>query len=92
MLFASEMIGAVRGVDPETGHRFDDTKYLLDSISSLSDADRRAIYGGNALRVFGRLEGVLKSAAKSGVKSSGVESAPGPVLKSVVKSVEGGGK
>lgn len=61
VLFASEMIGAVRGVDPETGHRFDDTKYLLDSIDTLSDADRRAVYGGNALRVFGRLAGVLES-------------------------------
>ncbi|MDN3354112.1 amidohydrolase family protein [Actinomadura sp. DC4] len=61
VLFASEMIGAVRGVDPETGHRFDDTKYLLESIESLGDADRRAVFGGNALRVFGRLEGVLKS-------------------------------
>ena len=59
VLFASEMIGAVRGVDPETGHAFDDTKYLLDSIGSLTEADRAAVYGGNALRVFGRLEGVL---------------------------------
>jgi 4-oxalmesaconate hydratase len=49
------MIGAVRGIDPETGHRFDDTLALLDSIGSLSDDDRRAIYGGNALRVFPRL-------------------------------------
>jgi 4-oxalmesaconate hydratase len=61
VLFASEMIGAVRSVDPETGHRFDDVKYLLDSIASLSSADRKAVYGDNALRVFGRLEGVLKS-------------------------------
>ncbi|WP_405951750.1 amidohydrolase [Streptomyces prunicolor] len=61
ILFASEMIGAVRSVDPETGHRFDDTKHLLDSLDTLSDTDRGAIYGGNALRVFGRLEGVLKS-------------------------------
>lgn len=61
ILFASEMIGAVRGVDPETGHRFDDTKYLLDSLDSLAEADRRAVYGGNALRVFGRLESVLAS-------------------------------
>jgi 4-oxalmesaconate hydratase len=54
ILFASEMIGAVRGIDPETGHRFDDTKYLLDSID-MPDADRQAIYGGNAQRVFARL-------------------------------------
>jgi 4-oxalmesaconate hydratase len=63
VLFASEMIGAVRGVDPQTGHRFDDVKYLLDSVDSLSAADREAVYGGNALRVFGRLEGALKTVA-----------------------------
>jgi 4-oxalmesaconate hydratase len=66
VLFASEMIGAVRAVDPDTGRRFDDTKYLLDSIETLSDAGRQAVYGGNALRVFGRLEGVLKSSATKG--------------------------
>ncbi|WP_406005479.1 amidohydrolase [Streptomyces sp. NBC_00637] len=63
VLFASEMIGAVRSVDPETGRRFDDTKYTLDSIGSLSDTDRQAVYGGNALRVFARLDGVLKARA-----------------------------
>jgi 4-oxalmesaconate hydratase len=64
VLFASEMIGAVRGVDPETGRHFDDTKFLLDGIGSLTDPDREAIYGGNALRVFGRLENTLKEAGK----------------------------
>ncbi|MEU4660086.1 amidohydrolase family protein [Streptomyces sp. NPDC023723] len=60
VLFASEMIGAVRSVDPETGRRFDDTKYTLDSIDTLSGADRRAVYGGNALRVFPRLAAHVK--------------------------------
>ncbi|GAA1031445.1 MULTISPECIES: amidohydrolase family protein [Amycolatopsis] len=55
ILFASEMIGAVRSVDPETGHRFDDTLALLNSLDSLGPAEREAIYGGNALRVFPRL-------------------------------------
>ena len=40
--------------NPETGRPFDDTLALLDSIP-LGDDDRRAIYGGNALRVFPRL-------------------------------------
>jgi 4-oxalmesaconate hydratase len=60
VLYASEMIGAVRGVDPETGHRYDDTKYLLDSIDTIVDADRAKIYGGNALRVYGPLAGELR--------------------------------
>jgi 4-oxalmesaconate hydratase len=55
LLFASEMIGAVRGIDPETGRNYDDTKYLLDGIDRLTAGDREAIYGGNALRVFPRL-------------------------------------
>jgi 4-oxalmesaconate hydratase len=58
ILYASEMIGAVRGVDPETGRRYDDTRYLLDSIELPDDA-RAAIASGNALRVYGRLEAVL---------------------------------
>jgi 4-oxalmesaconate hydratase len=58
ILYASEMIGAVRGVDPDTGHRYDDTRYLLDQVE-LSDAARDAITAGNALQVFGRLEQVL---------------------------------
>ena len=74
VLFASEMIGAVRGVDPETGHRFDDTKYLLDSIDSLSAADRQAVYGGNALRVFGRLKSVLTSAGAGQANREGTDS------------------
>ena len=32
ILFASEMLGAVKGVDPETGHNFDDTKRYIDKL------------------------------------------------------------
>ena len=54
ILFASEMVGAVRGVDPETGHYYDDTKRYIDG-SSLSAADRQKIFEGNIRRVFPRL-------------------------------------
>jgi 4-oxalmesaconate hydratase len=55
ILFASEMVGAVRGIDPETGHCYDDTKRYIDSIESLSAADRDKIYQGNARKVYARL-------------------------------------
>jgi 4-oxalmesaconate hydratase len=56
ILFASEMVGAVRGVDPETGFYFDDTKRYIDAAPGLTAADRHKIYEGNARRVFSRLK------------------------------------
>ena len=64
ILFASEMIGAVRGKDPYTGHYFDDTKRYIDGAKTLSTADRHAIYEGNARRVFSRLDAQLKAKGK----------------------------
>ena len=32
ILFGSEMVGAVRGIDPQTGHYFDDTKRYVDAL------------------------------------------------------------
>ena len=63
VLFASEMIGAVRGVDPETGHNFDDTKRYVDAVPWLTDADRVKIYEGNARKVYPRLDARLKRQA-----------------------------
>lgn len=54
LLFGSEMVGAVRGIDPLTGHYFDDTRRYLDALN-LSSADRAAVFEGNARRVFPRL-------------------------------------
>ncbi len=54
ILFGSEMVGAVRGIDPETGHYFDDTKRYIDG-SALSAADKLAVFEGNARRVYPRL-------------------------------------
>jgi len=56
ILFASEMIGAVRGIDPESGHYFDDTKRYIDNNTRLSTEDRQKIFEGNARKVFSRLK------------------------------------
>jgi 4-oxalmesaconate hydratase len=61
ILFASEMIGAVRGIDPETGHYYDDTKRYIEASTILSDDDRHKVYEGNARRVYPRLDAALKA-------------------------------
>jgi 4-oxalmesaconate hydratase len=60
ILFASEMIGAVRGIDPETGHYYDDTKRYIESTLNLNADERHQVYEGNARRVFSRLDAQLK--------------------------------
>jgi 4-oxalmesaconate hydratase len=59
VLFASEMIGAVRGIDPETGHYYDDTKRYIEA-ANLTNVDRANIFEHNARRVFPRLDAALK--------------------------------
>lgn len=61
ILFASEMIGAVRGIDPTTGYYYDDTKRYVDATQNLSDEQRFQVYEGNARRVFSRLDTALKA-------------------------------
>ena len=61
ILFASEMIGAVRQIDPNTGHHFDDTKRYVDNVSWLTSEDRRKIFEDNARKVF---PGIDKRLAK----------------------------
>jgi 4-oxalmesaconate hydratase len=56
VLFASEMVGAVRGIDPQTGHHFDDTRRYVDA-AGLGEAERTRIFETNARRVYPRLEG-----------------------------------
>jgi len=60
ILFGSEMVGAVRGIDPTTGHYYDDTKRYVDALQ-LGAADKQKIYSGNARRVFPRLDALLKA-------------------------------
>ena len=61
ILFASEMIGAVRGIDPETGHAYDDTRRYIEATLNLSAEDRFKVYEGNARRVYPRLDRALKA-------------------------------
>src|SRR6202008_828365 len=58
ILFGSEMVGAVRGIDPETGNYYDDTKSYIEALQ-LSDAERKKIYEGNARRAYPRLGAIL---------------------------------
>jgi 4-oxalmesaconate hydratase len=62
ILFASEMIGAVRGKDPDSGFYFDDTKRYIDQLG-LSEAAREQVFEGNARRVFSRLARRLRPQA-----------------------------
>jgi 4-oxalmesaconate hydratase len=63
VLFASEMLGAVRGVDPETGFHWDDTKRYVDALD-MPDEDRRKVFELNARRVYPRLDAQLAAAGR----------------------------
>ena len=54
ILFASEMVGAVRGIDPKTGFHFDDTKRYVDNINWVSKDNKEKIFSGNVSKVFPR--------------------------------------
>jgi len=60
ILFASEMFGAVKGIDPETGHNFDDTKRYIDALD-IPASDKAKVFEGNARRVYPRLDRALNA-------------------------------
>jgi 4-oxalmesaconate hydratase len=60
ILFGSEMVGAVRGIDPQTGQYFDDTKRYVDALDIPAE-EKAMIFEGNARRVFPRLDASLKA-------------------------------
>jgi 4-oxalmesaconate hydratase len=63
ILFGSEMVGAVRGIDPRTGQYYDDTKKYLDALP-LSEGDRYKLFEGNARKVYPRIAKKLAKPAK----------------------------
>ena len=60
ILFASEMLGAVRGNNPDGDFPWDDTKRYVEA-AKLSDDDRAKIFESNARRVYPRLDARLKA-------------------------------
>jgi 4-oxalmesaconate hydratase len=54
------MVGAVKGVDPQTGHNYDDTARYVHQVTGLSDQDRWKIFEGNARKVYGPLNSYLE--------------------------------
>jgi 4-oxalmesaconate hydratase len=60
ILFGSEMVGAVRGIDPQTGQYFDDTKRYIDALA-IPGSDKAKVFEGNARRVYPRLDAQLKA-------------------------------
>jgi 4-oxalmesaconate hydratase len=63
ILFASEMFGAVRGIDPDTGHHFDDTKRYVDALDVPAE-DKRKVFELNARRAYPRLDKALRARGK----------------------------
>ena len=60
ILFGSEMVGAVRGIDPKTGQYFDDTRRYIDKLG-LTETQQEQIFSGNARRVYPKLDEKLKA-------------------------------
>ena len=54
-LFGTERPGSGGGLNLETGRPLDDLKYTIDHITTLTAADRRALYQDNAIKLFSRI-------------------------------------
>ena len=70
IIFGSEMVGAVRGIDPETGHHFDDTKRYVDAVPTLSAGDKKKIFELNARKVYPRIIPLLGEQATGVVEQA----------------------
>jgi 4-oxalmesaconate hydratase len=60
VMFGTEMFGTAKGIDPRTGHGFDDVGWMLDQDPALTEPEREAIFAANALAVFPRLKNWLE--------------------------------
>ena len=55
VLFASEILGAVKGVNPDTGFNYDDTKRYIESVEWMTAERKEKVFSANALKVYPRL-------------------------------------
>jgi 4-oxalmesaconate hydratase len=55
VLYSSEMFGTAKCCNSHTGKPFDDTLGMVHNITSITDAEREMILGGNAKRVYSRV-------------------------------------
>lgn len=56
VLFAAEIVGTAKFVDPVTGKPFDDNRSFVSDIEWLSEADKQKIFEGNARRLYSRAD------------------------------------
>jgi 4-oxalmesaconate hydratase len=63
ILFGSEMVGAVREIDPRSGQYFDDTRRYVDDLKLRPESEAK-VYEGNARRVYPRLDRQLTAAGR----------------------------
>jgi 4-oxalmesaconate hydratase len=59
VMFASEMLGGVNAINPQTGRMFDDNKPYLDAIEWLSGDEKRKIFEDNVRTAYPRLTAAL---------------------------------
>ena len=59
ILFGSEIFGAIKGVDPTTGHYFDDVRRYVDQSEHGTPTIRQQIFSSNAQRGYPRLKPFL---------------------------------
>jgi 4-oxalmesaconate hydratase len=69
ILFGSEMVGAVRGVDPQTGHYFDDTRRYVEALK-LAPVDQAKVFELNTRRVYRRLDAALNARGQQAAVAS----------------------
>lgn len=63
VLFASEMLGAVRGINPDTGSGWDDTKRYVDAAATPGGV-KQQVFEHNARAVYPRLDARLTAAGR----------------------------